>query len=150
MTVMPLPSVARPALHWLDDQQEFRALAARAQGLVRLQEDLLRCCRHRGLMAVSLEAGTLRVATPGAALAARLRQTEPSLVSALRSAGWPVERIQFRPLRPEDMAPPAPFEPRQDIPRQALDGLRELHGQAEDPRLKQALERLLKHHARRR
>jgi hypothetical protein len=143
------PSSTKSPLHWLERDAGFRSVAERASRLLALQEDLRRCVPSIEVVAMGLEAETLLVGTAGAAAAAKLRQLEPSIASALRARGWQVARVKFRPRARGAVAAPAPVEPRADIPAAALAGFEAIREQASSETLKQALTDLLKKHRRR-
>ncbi|MBP7660055.1 MAG: DUF721 domain-containing protein [Burkholderiaceae bacterium] len=141
-----VPDSARPVYAWLGNDPNCRQLALQAERLVALQAALAAISPLPGLIPLELDdEGSLKVATPGAAAAAKLRQLEPSLISELVSRGWKVKRIRFRP-QPASGAPPAPIPvPRAPIPASALIRLDALARETPAGALKQALARLLRH-----
>lgn len=140
----------RHPLGWLGQQSSFRELTDRAQRLLALQGDLQLCLPALPVTVLALENDTLVVGAAGAAAAAKLRQMEPSVLAKLRSRGWTLSRIRFRP-RPAGSAPPRPA-PRikAPIPETALVGLQALAEQASSPPLQQALQQLLRTQERQR
>ena len=137
------PSPAAPAIDWLGREPAFRALGAQVELLVRVERALRAASPRTPLSVVSLEAGQLVVTAPNASMAARLRQVEPTLLAALREAGFAVETIRFRPPRagPGGARPPLPVK--RPIPAGALQRLEELAGSVERSPLKDALARLV-------
>lgn len=97
----------------------------------------------RGLSQVAaLRDGRLLVFAQQAAVATRVRFLEASLRQKLEAAGWPVSVIRIRVGRTFDRAP---RENRLTIGEQGLAALEAGAGTLEDPALKQALYRLVRH-----
>jgi hypothetical protein len=143
-------SQARPVFAWLGEDATARALALQADRMVALQSALALASPLPGLVALELDAaGVLRVAAPSAATAAKLRQLEPSLVAGLRRQGWSVERVRVRPQPREGAVPPPEAPPRGPMPAQALAAFDALAREAPEGALKEALQTLLRHAARR-
>jgi len=137
-------ATADHALGWLGQEATFRALTERAERLLALQADLRRIAPALDLVAMGIEQETLTVGTPGAAVAAKLRQQAPTILAGLNGRGWQVKRIRFRP-QPRGSAPsPPPIRPRADIPPRALAELAALGEQASSERLKEALTHLVR------
>ncbi|HPU54030.1 MAG TPA: hypothetical protein PK359_20910 [Burkholderiaceae bacterium] len=145
-----VPESVRPVFDWLGNDPNCRQLALQAERLVALQAVLAAVSPLPGLIPLELDdEGCLKVATPGAAAAAKLRQLEPSLIAELVSRGWKVKRIRFRP-QPASGSPPAPIPvPRAPIPPSALSELDALAQRTPAGGLKQALANLLRHQAHR-
>jgi hypothetical protein len=122
-------------------------LAARAQALLRLQGALDRALpaaltghvRVRGL-----DAGVLALACASGAVASRLRQQADALAARLETQGVAQVRITVDPNLSARYAPPAE---KAGLPPRALDDLAQLNAGIEDGPLKDALTRLLRHHA---
>ena len=143
MTLRPAP--ARQASHWLDDDETFRAVRDAARRLLAAQRDLDALAPSLRLRVLAWRGDELWVDAPNAAMAARLRQTEPSLREGLRDRGWQVSRIRYRSQPGQVTAAPA-AAPRR-IPAAglaALAGLRETI--APDHPMQRALADLLRHH----
>ena len=123
-----------------------RELAQRAARTIALQGELARLSPVPGLTVLGLDGdGVLRVATPSAAAAAKLRQFEPRLVAGLAARGWAVTRLRARTQPVGDLPPVPSAPPRGPIPPASLAGLAELAGQAPEGPLKAALAALLRH-----
>jgi hypothetical protein len=134
------------AADWLSTDPAYRELALRIGGLVELQAMMSASYPELRVDVLSLEGGTLAVAARNAALAARLRQLEPSVVGALRRRGAAVERLRIRTRLGHDAGAAAtPSQPRPPIPQSALSALRDVGAQVEEGALRQAIERLLTH-----
>jgi len=122
-------------------------LAARAQALLRLQGALDRALpaaltghvRVRGL-----DAGVLTLACASGAVASRLRQQADALAARLETQGVAQVRIAVDPNLSARYAPPVE---KTGLPPRALDDLAQLNAGIEDGPLKDALTRLLRHHA---
>ncbi|MBU6270713.1 MAG: DUF721 domain-containing protein [Betaproteobacteria bacterium] len=139
-------SPSRQVYACLTDSPVARELAQRAARTIALQGDLARLSPIPGLTVLGLDGdGVLRVATPSAAAAAKLRQFEPRLVAGLAARGWAVTRLRAR-TQPVGDLPPVPMaSPRGPIPPAALSSLAELAGQTPEGPLKAALAALLRH-----
>jgi len=142
---------ARPALQWLTEQSGFRDLAEHVRRLEQLQADLEHAAPVKGLTVNGLQNGTLVLTTASAALAAKLRQTEPSILAGLTRAGWQISRIKIRPQpHRQVVTPPAERAvPRSPAPAAALEALSARAGQTQGA-LSQALARLSRNQQRRR
>ncbi len=131
-------------LAWLDGHAGFGALTARAEVLLALQSDLDALpAGARRLTALGLQDEVLVLSAPGAALAAKLRQIEPSILAGLSARGWQVKRIRIQPQPPRQGPRPAQAEPKPPIPAAAVSAFESLEREVEDPGLKRALARLV-------
>lgn len=139
------PPKSKQAITWLRTEPGFARLGEQASRLAALQEDLKRSMPTLVLSVIALEKDTLVVGAAHAAVAAKVRQLEPTLIAALARRGWKIDRIRFKPQwRPVETAPvrtvkngPGP---------EATAGIEALAVQVEDPRLKAALHRLATRH----
>ena len=135
-------AATRLAQDWLADSSTFRQAAAQVDTLLRIQRALADARPDLPLTVVAIQGDTLVVATPSAALAAKCRQSEPSLRTSLQET-WPqVNRIRFRPQRSTGAARRS-AAPVRAIPAPALDGFDALRGQLGASPLRTALDRLL-------
>jgi hypothetical protein len=142
------PSASTRAVQsWLDRDPDFRELVRKVDGLLVIQRSLRAVCPNVPLEVASLAGGTLAVRVPGAAWATRLRQLEPSLLSALQREGVPVEQLKIRVQRGADVAPRR-IEPKRPVPAQALAALEALRGGLAPSPLQQALDGLVDRQAR--
>ena len=73
------------------------------------------------------------------AVAARLRQFEPSLIQGLRARGWLVGRIRFRPIAIHDAPPPPPARIKEPVSAAVVDRIAALEGAEMAPELRAAL-----------
>jgi hypothetical protein len=139
------PARARNAEAWLRAEPGFAALREQAARLADLQADLARCVPGLGLVAVALERDLLVVGAAHAAVAAKVRQVEPTIVAALAQRGWAIRRIRFKPQwRP---APGGPARAPKSAPGPgAIAEVAALAERVEDPALKAALRRLAARH----
>jgi hypothetical protein len=140
------PAPGRGVQSWLERDPSFRELARQVDGLLAMQRALQKACPNAPVTVSSLAAGTLAVTVPGAAWATRLRQTEPSIVAALRRAGLPVDRLKIRPRR-GPAAAARRTAPKAPVPAHALDALAALQRELPASPLQQALAGLLSRHA---
>jgi len=138
---MPLPT-HQSARDWLDRSPEYRRAMQHVDKLLGIQSMLAGLRPELRLVVVSLRDGVLTLQTPNAATAARCRQSEPSIRSALLQ-DWPeVNAIRFVPQRAAGR-PDRPPVPRRRIPPAALNGLAALEAGLEDSPLRDALRRLV-------
>lgn len=131
------------AIGWLEQQVEFRSLAARAATLLDLQADLRRCTPGLALTVLGLDGGDLLVGALNAPAAAKLRQLAPSILRAMQDRGWQVRRIRFRPQPASFEVSPAPARTKDAIPAQALSELEALGEATTNLALKEALANLV-------
>ncbi len=136
-------------MDFLQAHDRLGALLPTASRLAQLQTvcEILQPQAFAACRVVNVSNGQLQVAVPNAALATRLRQQLPRLLSGLRDKGWPVEEIRLKvQVMPERLpAPPAPKK--RDLPRTALQSFAALETSLDtDPRnegLRSALRALL-------
>lgn len=140
---MPLP-IQQSAKDWLDQSPDYRRAMQHVDTLLGIQSTLAGIRPELRLVVVSLKDGLLTLQTPNAATAARCRQSEPSIRSALLR-DWPeVKTIRFTPQRTVDR-PDRPLvpKPKRRIPPAALGKLDALGASLEDSPLRDALRRLV-------
>ena len=82
----------RPALDYIRSSSLFEV----AERMMALEQDLKQIQPTLRLRPVKLDRQALIVTAPSAAVGARLRQFEPSLLAGLRARGWLVNRLRFR------------------------------------------------------
>lgn len=144
-------SPARPVTDWLEAEDSWRALAARADRLIALQTVVARHFPGTPLTVASLVDGTLTLRAPNAAWVARLRQSIPSMLRRLQVQAPDIVQIRIAGQRlREDRRAAVLRVPRAAIPDTALRELSRL--EAEDtgtPALNSALARLVARHRRR-
>lgn len=125
-------------------------VAAHARDLLALQARLdreLPAALAGHVRVMQLDQKTLSLACESGAVAGRLRREHDVLLERLRMAGLAVEvlRVTVDPgLVPRYVHPVE----KPGVPVSALDGLAALNASIEDGPLKQALDRLLRHHRR--
>jgi hypothetical protein len=127
-------------------------VAARAQALLRVQAALdraLPAALAGHVRVMQLEQRTLALACDSGAVASRLRHDGTALVEKLDRLGVGVDRLRVG-VDPGLLARHAPPVDKPGVPAAALDGLAQLNASIEDGPLKEALTRLLRHHAARR
>jgi hypothetical protein len=139
------PLKSRQAIAWLRTEPGFARLGEQAARLAGLQQDLTRCMPALALTVVALERDTLVVGAAHAAVAARVRQLEPTLVASLRRCGWKIDRIRFKPQWRPGAAAPVHAAKTSPGPA-AIAGIAALSERIEDPRLKAALRRMADRH----
>jgi hypothetical protein len=139
------PLKSKQAITWLRTEPGFARLGEQAARLAALQVDLKQSMPTLTLSVIALEKDTLVVGAAHAAVAAKVRQLEPTLIAALARRGWKIDRIRFKPQwRPIEAA--AVRTVKQGPGPEATAGIEALSAQVEDPRLKAALHRLAARH----
>lgn len=136
---------SRPAIDWLQAEPGFARLGEQAARLAALQADLRECVPGLALTAIALERDVLVVGAAHAAVAARVRQTGPSVVAALGRRGWRIASIRFKPQWRPSQAPRPRLEKGAPGP-DAVAGIAALSERVDDPRLKAALRRFAARH----
>jgi hypothetical protein len=125
-----------------------QAVAVRARALLKVQGALERAlpAALAGHVRVSqLENGVLSLACDSGAAASRLRQLTDALIESLGKRGIVVTALRVS-VNPELLARYVHPVDKAGLPPAALDGLAHLNAEIEDGPLKQALDRLLRHH----
>src|SRR5512139_2659495 len=123
-------------------------LAVRARTLLKTQAALdrsLPAALAGHIRVMQLENGVLSLACDSGAVASRLRHQTNALIGSLGKRGIVVTAIRTS-VNPELLARYTPPVEKAGLPRAALDGLAHLNAEIEDGPLKEALDRLLRHH----
>ena len=124
-----------PALSFLAGTE----LGSACERLAALERDLRLIQPTLPILPLKL-AGQVLVVTAGSpAVAARLRQFEPSLIQGLRARGWLVGRIRFRPIAIHDAPPPPPARIKDPVSAAVVDSIAALEGAEMAPELRAAL-----------
>ena len=92
------PPRSRNALSWLTAEPSFARLGEQAARLAALEADVRRALPGLALTVVAFEHKQLVVGANHAAMAAKVRQVEPTLIAALGRKGWAVDKVRFKPL----------------------------------------------------
>ena len=124
------------------------ALLARAQVLLRAQaavERSLPPALANSVWVAQLEKGNLHLACNSGAVAARLRHQTQSLAIELSKRGLIVDHVRVS-VQPEFQPTPPVVVDKPGLPATALTSLAQLNTGIEEGPLKQALDRLLRHH----
>lgn len=125
-----------------------QAVAVRARALLKVQGALERAlpAALAGHVRVNqLENGVLSLACDSGAAASRLRQLTDTLIASLGKRGIVVTALRVS-VNPELLARYVHPVDKAGLPPAALDGLAHLNAEIEDGPLKEALDRLLRHH----
>lgn len=129
-----------------------QGVAARAQALLRVQAALdraLPAALAGRVRVMQLEQETLALACDSGAVASRLRHESTGLIDSLARHGVTISAVRVS-VNPDQAARYAPPVDKPGVPATALDSLAHLNADIEDGPLKDALTRLLRHHAPRR
>jgi len=126
----PLPAIS--FLKGTDLWSAFQRLSA-------LEKDLRQIQPRLDLTPLKLSDQILVVTAGSPAVAARLRQFEPSLVAGLRARGWLVGRIRFRPIAVHDVPRPPPVRVKEPVSSAVLQKLETLEVTGMNADLKAAL-----------
>ncbi len=124
-----------PALSFLKGS----ALWTTYERLSALQKDLRQIQPRLELTPLKLANQILVVTAGSPAVAARLRQFEPSLIEGLRARGWLVGRIRFRPIAVHDEPKPPPARIKEPVSPGVLRELETLDLTDMNPDLQAAL-----------
>lgn len=139
----PMSERQRLASDWLEDSADYQRALEQVDTLLAIRSQLARLRPDLGLGVISLHEGLLTLQARNAAMAARARQSEPSLRASL-AADWPeLRQIRFAPRRVT--LPAAPQRaPRAPIPPAALAAMAALGARLEeDTPLRAAVQRLV-------
>jgi hypothetical protein len=144
------PLKPQPVSEVLGRTAEFAALRAGVEQVAALERDLAQLLPD--YLATSVEPGfvkdgALTLFTAHSALAARLRQLEPSLIAELQQRGWNVRTVAVK-VRPQPRKEPAPPKGARMTPAGA-DALFALSESLEPSPLQAALARMAARHMRR-
>jgi hypothetical protein len=129
-----------------------QGVAAHARDLLKTQAALERslpAALAGHVRVMQLDHGVLSVACDSGAAASRLRHQTAALLEALARQGVAATSVRVG-VNPEHYARYVPPVDKTGVPASALDGLAHLNADLEDGPLKEALTRLLRHHAPRR
>ena len=124
-----------PALSFLKGTDLWSAY----ERLSALEKDLQQIQPRLALKPLKLTNQILVVTAGSPAIAARLRQFEPSLIEGLRARGWLVGRIRFRPIAIHDTPKPPPGRAKQPVSPAVLTELETLDAAGMNPELQAAL-----------
>ena len=124
-----------PALSYLQGSDLWSAW----QRLSALEKDLRQIQPRLALQPLKLANQVLVVTAGSPAVAARLRQFEPSLVEGLRARGWLVGRIRFRPIAAHDVPPPPKPREKEPVSPKVISGIQALEEADMNPELRAAL-----------
>lgn len=127
----------------LSNSEEFRAIIGKAQGLCNLQQQFIAIAPANlapYCQVLSLEFGTLTIATGNAIIGAKLRQLTPQLVADMQKGGNQVSgiRVKVQVSYPQ----PAPAKIVRRLSPKALNTLNNFSAELADSPLKDALRKL--------
>ncbi len=123
-------------------------LAVRARTLLKIQAALdrsLPAALAGHVRVMQLENGVLSLACDSGAVASRLRHQTDTLLASLAKHGIEVSGVRIR-VNPDLLARYVHPVEKAGLPTAALDGLAHLNAEIEDGPLKDALDKLLRHH----
>ncbi|MHB0973022.1 MAG: DciA family protein [Thiobacillus sp.] len=123
-------------------------LAVRARTLLKTQAALdrsLPAALAGHVRVMQLENGVLSLACDSGAVASRLRHQTDTLLASLAKHGIEVSGVRIR-VNPDLLARYVHPVEKAGLPTAALDGLAHLNAEIEDGPLKDALDKLLRHH----
>lgn len=131
----------------LSGNSELRPLLAKSQALSALQRHFISIAppdlaQASQAQVLSLQLGTLSIAVSNAAIAAKLRQMAPQLVSAMQNRGCEVSGIRIKVQVSFDRLQPKPAPHK--LSPSAQKALIELSCNLNDSPLKSALEKMAK------
>jgi hypothetical protein len=127
------------ASQWLQRDSQFSLLTQQVDQLLIIQQLLVRQLGLKQIRVVRYDQETLTVIVPGAAAAAKLRQSEPELITHLHHAGWQCSRIKARPQTQFDKIDQPAVVFRQPISEATVRRLNATAKALEDGPIKEAL-----------
>ena len=133
---------------YLNSSNSLRQLADEARRLAELQQVFLNVAPQPLTLACSvrqLRAGTLVLLAENAAIAAKVKQLFPRLLTHYQKLGWQVTSIKVEVQVSEAGQQPAAGRARARLSIETIDNLERLAAGLEDSPLKQALARLVAH-----
>lgn len=143
-------SLASHALEWAEREQSSSTVLLTAQRLLALQKAIsqqLPAAMRNGFAVAQVKGTELTLIADHAALAAKLRQLQPTLLKSVQTAGWNADvlkiKVATRPNAPPSATNHKLAKPLDESDLRHFDFLR---GQLEAGPLADAVTRLLAHH----
>ncbi len=133
---------------YLNSSNSLRQLANEARRIAELQQVFLQIAPQPLTQACSvrqLRAGTLVLLAENAAIAAKIKQLFPRLLTDYQKLGWQVTSIKVEVQVSETVQQPAAAPARARLSIETIDNLGRLVARLEDSPLKQALAKLVAH-----
>lgn len=133
---------------YLNSSNSLRHLADEARRIAELQQVFLKIAPQPLTQACSvrqLRAGTLVLLAENAAIAAKVKQLFPRLLTVFQKLGWQVTSIKVEVQVSETVQQPAAGRARTRLSVETIDNLERLAAGLEDSPLKQALAQLVAH-----
>lgn len=133
---------------YLNSSNSLRQLADEARRIAELQQVFLQIAPQPLTQACSvrqLRAGTLVLLAENAAIAAKIKQLFPRLLTDYQKLGWQVTSIKVEVQVSESVQQPAAAPARARLSIETIDNLGRLAARLEDSPLKQALAKLVAH-----
>ncbi len=115
---------ARPAIVHLHKDEAFQALSSRLELLQRTQQTLDENWPNLALKVLAVRHESLLIQTPNAALAAKCRQIEPSVIARLKPLYPGLVQVRFRPATASRAAPAQRTSVKQPIGATTLQAMR--------------------------
>jgi hypothetical protein len=133
------------ATDWLQRDSHFSQLTREVDQLLEIQSLLVQQLGLKQLQVVRYHQQVVTVIVPGAAAAAKLRQSEPLLVTHLQQAGWECSRIKARPQTQFDKIDQPAVRFREPLSAPTVRQLSATAGALEDGPIKEALLAIVRH-----
>lgn len=138
----------KSVLAHLETNEDYQALTDRLELLGRTQQILNEHWARLDLSVLAVRHENLLIGTPNAAVAAKCRQVEPSMIDRLKPVLPGLTRIRYRPRPKAAAAPAAPPSRKRPISDAALTGIDQAVAAMPDGTGRQALLRLLRRRQR--
>lgn len=143
-------SLASHALEWAQQGNNSGTVLATAQRLLVLQEALskqLPAAMRKGFAIAQIKGTELTLIAEHAALAAKLRQMQPTLLKHIQATGWNAETLKIK-VASRPNTPPTVLMQKQAraLDETDLSHFDSLSSQLDSGPLAEAVQRLLKHH----
>lgn len=135
--------MTQPLKTLLNNSAEFRSILGKAQSLCILQQQFIAATPAylaQSCQVLSLEFGTLTIATGNATVAAKLRQLAPEIVGILKNGGGQVSGIRVKVQ--VSHAPPPAREAARHLSSAAQKAIKQLGDSLADSPLKDALKKM--------
>lgn len=148
-----LVPVTQGAAEFLRTNEKISSLLPSVRRHLSLQQDCMAAlpAMFEACEVMQLSEGTLTISAPHSALASKLKQLCPKLQQFLQERGWQINAIRIK-VQVKTSAPVKPPVKQLSMPATALQAFEELSASIDESKqnqqLKQALERLLRHHQR--
>ncbi|UOD50846.1 DciA family protein [Orrella daihaiensis] len=143
-------AVASHALEWAEQGQKTGTVLVTAQRLLALQDAIskeLPAAMRKGFAVAQIKGSELTLIADHSALAAKLRQLQPTLLKSIQAAGWNAEILKIKvATRPNTPPATQARKAARPLDETDLNHFDALSSQLQEGPLADAVKRLLSHH----